>query len=231
MPVRTEGGVHTEQVPALALSPDAAADLLLTPSPTGGLAGDLRYLRHAARGVDRWVAAGRIMPDVYRAEAQWWTRWRLVGGERQRAWAAELAAAMPVVQRSQGASSAVLDDFVSELTDPIARRRLGIAAPPTAPPTRCSGRWLRRPRSTRAPSRVANACSTGARSLTVDEPELVLRLLEPLDEDQTEDAADVPPSALLAARGLPATGRGSAATGSGTPRRPRPAPARCAQAG
>ena len=48
-----------------------------------GVSGDLRYLGHVALGIDAWVRAGRVVPELYRADGQWWTRWRLVGGERQ----------------------------------------------------------------------------------------------------------------------------------------------------
>ncbi|HEY5855026.1 MAG TPA: DEAD/DEAH box helicase [Aldersonia sp.] len=187
VPVRTTTGVRSEQAPALALAPGAAADLLLTPSPTHGLAGDLRYLRHAVRGVDRWVAAGRIVPDVYRAEGQWWTRWRLVGGERQRAWAAELAAAMPAVQRSQGAPSAVLDDLVTELADPIARRRLVDRGAPDRSTHPLVGSLLAQTPLDEGSHAVVRTLERWRSSLTVDEPELVLRLLEPLDEDQSDE--------------------------------------------
>lgn len=170
----------TVQVRAQAFTPAATADVLLGTEWDEGLASDLRYLRHVARGIDRWVRAGRVVPEVYRAEGEWWTRWRLVGGERQRAWLAELAAAMPPVQRNLGPASQLLADFVAELTDPIARELIGsddsgthplVASLLTGDPLDAGTQGL------------AQSLEKWRTSLTVDEPELVLRLLEPDDDD------------------------------------------------
>ncbi|WP_068272147.1 DEAD/DEAH box helicase [Aldersonia kunmingensis] len=184
-----DSGVDTVEVAARALAPSAAAQLLCQRGPRDGQAGDLRYLAHVARGIERWVAAGRVVPEVYRGEGQWWTRWRLLGGERQRAWLAELAAAMPASQRAEGPPSAVLADLVAELTDPVVRLRLADSGAPD---------WSAHPMMnslfTQEPleegnHKIAGILEQWRGTLTADEPELVLRLLEPDDLDEEEDVA------------------------------------------
>ncbi|MCX5043612.1 DEAD/DEAH box helicase [Aldersonia sp. NBC_00410] len=184
-------GVETVELPARALAPHAAAEVLLQRGSRAGQSGDLRYLAHVARGIERWVAAGRVVPEVHRAEGQWWTRWRLLGGERQRAWLAELAVAMPAVQRAQGPASAVLADLVAELTDPVVRLRLAETG---------AQEWSDHPLTqslfTHEPLEVGShavgrTLEQWRTSLTVDEPELVLRLLEPDEVDDDADPAAV----------------------------------------
>lgn len=80
----------TEQVRAHAMVPAAAAVALRQRLPVDAVSGDLRFLAHVAHGVERWVRAGRVVPELRRDDGQWWVRWRLVGGERQRAWLAHL---------------------------------------------------------------------------------------------------------------------------------------------
>ncbi|WP_175420403.1 DEAD/DEAH box helicase [Rhodococcus sp. SGAir0479] len=179
-------GVRPERVPVLALAPPEAADVLLAvPDDAPGIAGDLRYLAHVARGVERWARAGRVVPELYRAEGHWWPRWRLLGGERQRAWLAELAAAMPPVQRYEGTPREVLDDFVAELTDAVVRDLLGDrdAAHPLL------RALLRGEPYDGGNHKMATGLDAWRESLTVDEPELVLRLLEP-EGDEEADLAD-----------------------------------------
>ena len=178
-------GVTTVGMLAQACAPASAADLLLASHSDGGLAGDLRYLRHVARGIDRWVRAGRIVPEVYRAEGEWWPRWRLLGGERQRAWLAELAVAMPSVQRAQGPAAKVLADMVAELTDPIARLALG----PADGSTPLVEALLSGDSLDQGSQRLSNVLDEWRGSLTVEEPELVLRLLEP-DDDELVDSTE-----------------------------------------
>ncbi|MFD1812786.1 DEAD/DEAH box helicase [Rhodococcus gannanensis] len=170
-------------VPALALAPADAASLLLDlPAADPRLPGDLRYLIHVARGIRRWAEAGRVVPELRREDGNWWTRWRLLGGDRQRAWLAELGAAMPGVLRAAGGRQA-LDEFVLALTDPIVRDRLGgrdgdhplLHALLTDTPLEVPER-----------ARVGEAESRLRRwrdSLAVEEPDLVLRLVEPDDLD------------------------------------------------
>ncbi|MGY2061788.1 ATP-dependent helicase, partial [Nocardia gipuzkoensis] len=83
-------GPTDAEVPAHALAPDMAAQVLLQTLPATIVAADLRFLSHVARGIERWVRAGRVVPELTRQDGDWWVRWRLVGGQRQRAWLAEL---------------------------------------------------------------------------------------------------------------------------------------------
>ena len=167
---------------AIGCSPAKAARILLTPSPDVGLSGDLRYLRHVANGIETWVRAGRIVPEVHRAEGQWWARWRLVGGAAQRAWLAELAAAMPAVQLGQASAQDVLADMCQELTSPIAQSIIGapkvehqlVAALITGEPV---------PMATH---QVSTLLSQWRATMTAGEPELVLRLGEPEDDTPAE---------------------------------------------
>ncbi|MCU1644756.1 MAG: Non-specific serine/threonine protein kinase [Nocardia sp.] len=117
-------GPEEVQVRVHALAPEAAASVLLQELPAQAVAGDLRYLAHVVRGVERWVRAGRIVPEVRRDDGEWWVRWRLVGGQRQRAWLAELAVAMPAALQVGGRPAELLDNLTAELTDPIARLHL-----------------------------------------------------------------------------------------------------------
>ncbi len=169
-----------DEVRAIACAPATAADLLLGTSSDEGLAGDLRYWRHVARGIQRWASAGRVVPEVYRAEGEWWIRWRLLGGERQRAWLAELAAAMPPALRTQGPASKVLADFVSELADPIVRDRIGLDHLVTHPFVEALVSGAPTEEGTQ---QLSTLLEQWRLSLTIEEPELVLRLLEPDDED------------------------------------------------
>ncbi|WP_206615776.1 DEAD/DEAH box helicase [Rhodococcus xishaensis] len=179
-------GVRAERVPVLALAPAEAADVLLAvPDDARDVSGDLRYLTHVARGVETWARAGRVVPELCRTEGHWWPRWRLLGGERQRAWLAEMAAAMPPVQRFEGTPREILDDFVGELADAVVRHLLG---------DRDSEHPLLRALLRGEPyddgnHRMATGLDAWRESLTVDEPELVLRLVEPDPETDPDDDA------------------------------------------
>ncbi|OZF48952.1 ATP-dependent helicase [Rhodococcus sp. 14-2470-1b] len=182
----TDGGLPpTASVPAIALVPFNAADLLLRITPHPLIAGDLQYLAHVAHGIERWVRAGRVVPSLVRLEGTWWPRWRLVGGERQRAWASELAAAMPSVQRAGHRPKAILDDMLAELTDPIVRSVLGRPYPEHP---LLSALVLDDP-YVEGTQQASTLLEKWRETLTVDEPSLVLRLLEPTD-DEPEDSAD-----------------------------------------
>ncbi|WP_245717681.1 DEAD/DEAH box helicase [Nocardia jejuensis] len=196
-------GPQETQVRAHALAPEAAAKVLLQELPSGIVAGDLRFLAHVARGVDRWVRAGRIVLEVRRDDGDWWVRWRLVGGQRQRAWLAELAVAMPAALKVAGRAPELLESFVAELADPMTRLRIA-ARLPALPPPIGTGSDERGSLGSRAhplisallesapleegSHRVAAVLEQWRTSLTVDEPELVLRLVEP-DTAEPEGAA------------------------------------------
>ncbi|KAA8879811.1 ATP-dependent helicase [Nocardia colli] len=176
-------GTDTEQVRAHAMAPAAAATALRQRLPAEAVAGDLRFLAHVAHGVERWVRAGRIVPELRREDGQWWVRWRLVGGERQRAWLAELAVAMPAALRVAGRPNTVLDDLVTELTDPIARTLID----PLDADHPLVDALVRDIPLDAGSYRVAETLEHWRATLTGDEPELVLRLLEPDGELGTAD--------------------------------------------
>lgn len=176
-------GPDTEQVRAHAMAPAAAAAALRQRLPAEAVSGDLRFLAHVAQGIERWVRAGRIVPEVHRADGQWWVRWRLVGGERQRAWQAELAVAMPAALQVAGRPNVLLDDLVTELTDPIARALID-PADSTHPLVDALVRDIPLDAGS---YRVAETLEHWRATLTGDEPELVLRLLEPDGELGTAD--------------------------------------------
>lgn len=181
--VDAAGQADTAEVRAHALAPPTAAVVLRSRLPRENISGDLRFLGHVARGVERWVRAGRVVPQVERADGQWWVRWRLVGGQRQRAWLAELAAAMPPALRVAGSPAAVLDDLVTELTDPIAREYLA---------HRTMTHPLLQALVGDTPLdvgsyRLAETLGQWRAGYAADEPELVLRLCEPDGEFGTAD--------------------------------------------
>ncbi|MEK8070900.1 DEAD/DEAH box helicase [Rhodococcoides navarretei] len=174
------------QVPAIALAPHDAVELLLrTPSEHASISGDLRYLAHVARGIERWVRGGRVVPALKLMDGQWWPRWRLVGGERQRAWASELAVAMPSVQRAGERPKRILDDIVEELTDPIVRSVLG--RPDSEHPLLSA--LIRDDPYPDGTQQISTLLENWRGSLTVDEPSLVLRLLEPDDDEVAAESA------------------------------------------
>ncbi len=191
VPMPTPSGPEMLEWAAVALAPPDATEFLLSVSARDPrVAGDLRYLAHVARGVERWARAGRVVPEVHRAEGGWWPRWRLLGGERQRAWLTELAVAMPPVQRHGTTPRAVLDDMVTELTDPVARRVLERRHPDD------SGSDVDHPlidalvrgdQFAEGTAQLSGSLDGWRDSLKVDEPELVLRLLEPEDVDVEGD--------------------------------------------
>ena len=167
-------------LPAVAVAPADAAELLLDmPRRPGGVGGDLRYLAHVARGIERWAQAGRVAPELVRVEKQWWARWRLLGGEKTRAWSAELAAAMSPAQRQLGRPVDLLDDLCRELTDPIVRTLHG-SSTSLHPLVAALAEGSPHPRGTQ---RMADALEEWRASLAGYEPDLVLRLVEPDDVD------------------------------------------------
>lgn len=178
-------GARRERVRAHALAPGAAAAALRQRLPAEVVAGDLRFLAHTALGIERWVRAGAVVPELRRADGQWWARWRPAGTSGQRAWLAELAALLPPALRVAGSPAEVLEDMVTELIDPMVRELLGARACahplvhalgadiPVETGSHQAAEVLRRWRETRSAAA----------------PELVLRLREPEGEFADADTA------------------------------------------
>ncbi|WP_410874477.1 DEAD/DEAH box helicase [Nocardia sp. A7] len=181
--VDAAGESGTAEVRAHALAPPTAAVVLRSRLPRENISGDLRFLAHVARGIERWVRAGRVVPQIERADGQWWVRWRLVGGQRQRAWLAELATAMPPALRVAGPPAAVLDDLCTHLTDPIAREYLAHRAM-THP---LLAALLADTPLDVGSYRLSETLTQWREGYAADEPELVLRLCEPDGEFGTAD--------------------------------------------
>ncbi|WP_280507178.1 DEAD/DEAH box helicase [Nocardia flavorosea] len=182
-----EAGARRETVRAHALAPAAAAAALRQRLPAAAVAGDLRFLAHLAYGLERWIRAGAVVPELRREDGQWWARWRPVGGAGQRAWLAELAALAPPALRVAGEPADVLDDMVTELTDPMVREMLAAEAHPHP---------LAHALSVDVPvesgsHQVAEVLRQWRETRTSGEPELVLRLREPDGEfaDMPVDSA------------------------------------------
>ncbi|MBY6350518.1 DEAD/DEAH box helicase [Rhodococcoides corynebacterioides] len=187
MPAAAGAADRVEAVPAAALAPMEAADLLRrVPLVHPALSGDLRYLAAVTRGLERWARAGRVVPHQVRLENRWWLRWRLLGDEHQRGWRAELLAAMPPVQRAEGDPAAVLDDLIGELTDPVVRHVLG--RPDVRHPLLVA--LVEEEPYDDGSTRSEQALDRWRDSLQGEDAALVLRLVEPDDLDQ--DAEDVP---------------------------------------
>ncbi|NLG56080.1 MAG: DEAD/DEAH box helicase [Rhodococcus sp.] len=193
VPVPVGEGVQTEEHRATAMDPRTAAAFLLSMQPRDArIAGDLHYLVHVVHGIDRWVRAGRIAPELHRTDSQWWPRWQLVGGQRQRGWLAELVVAMPPVLRHHAEASGpsvtartLLEHLLAELTDPLARRAIGF---PTVESPFVAALVAGEPLAV-GNAQLSEGLTAWRESLTVDEPQLVLRLLEP--EDSPDPSANL----------------------------------------
>ncbi|MGL4306560.1 MAG: DEAD/DEAH box helicase [Mycobacteriaceae bacterium] len=184
------GGLDEWEVPALGPAFADSVQLLLGVNPQDGrmLCGDLRYLAQVAQGIKQWVYAGRIVPQVYRAQGQWWVRWELVGGARIRAWSAELTAAMPPILRLANSNDAqgLFDDIVRELTDPICRLLLGGCV---TPQSSLFVAWANDEPWDGGSQELATGLGQWRDSLSSENPALVLKLIEP--ESDLNDEREV----------------------------------------
>ncbi|MEU4313339.1 DEAD/DEAH box helicase [Nocardia sp. NPDC024068] len=182
-----EAGSRRETVRAHALAPAAAAAALRQRLPAEAVAGDLRFLGHIAQGLERWVRAGMVVPSLRRDDGEWWARWQLAGGSGQRAWLAELAALLPPALRVAGEPGEVLDDLVTELTDPLVRELL---APHPHPHPLIHALATDVPVETGS-HQVAEVLRQWRETRSGEDTEMVLRLCEPDAEAAESDGGSV----------------------------------------
>jgi SNF2 family DNA or RNA helicase len=149
----TRGNLHRWQVPALAVSPDAALNILATIDDGGGTVAygsDVRYLAVVAGFACDLAARGRVLPGIAVESDGVAARWRpvLIGPDaaRQRS----MAEAMPPICRAYEAaaggrpsSSVIVDGMLLGIGDSVVRHRLEqpLARLPTGA-TSLSDRWL-----------------------------------------------------------------------------------------
>ena len=187
------------RVPATALAPPAAADLLhevahlrSTSEEGWELSPELVFLGDVASGVARWVYSGRVVPSVRGIDDEYWARWVLVDDGPVRTWRTQLAAALPpvlraeVVQGSSPTAAQVLDDLLDELTDAVVGATLRLGEPGVR-----SFHPLVRSLETGDPleafgvsgTRLRAGLAEWASSSTLGVPEVLFRLLEPAEGD------------------------------------------------
>ena len=117
------------RVPALALDPAAALDLLGAVGRLGELVvpgASLPYLAALARFADGLATRGRVLPVLVAEDGKYAARWRPVFGGEDARRARDLAAAMPASCRAAGAEppGLLLADALDRLADVAARTRL-----------------------------------------------------------------------------------------------------------
>ena len=117
------------RVPALALDPAAALDLLGAVGGLGELVvlgGSLPYLAALARFAGGLATRGRVLPVLVAEDGKYTARWRPVFGGEDARRARDLAAAMPASCRAAGAEppGLLLADALDRLADAAARTRL-----------------------------------------------------------------------------------------------------------
>ena len=97
-------------------------------------------------------------------------------------WLAEFAAYMPPVQRNVGDPAVILNDMAGELTDPLVRRIVG--RPDVSHPLLLS--LIDGEPYEEGTARSAALLEKWRSTFTIDEPDLVLRLVEPEDLPHSE---------------------------------------------
>ncbi|HEX6337749.1 MAG TPA: DEAD/DEAH box helicase, partial [Jiangellaceae bacterium] len=149
----TRGHLHRWQVPALAVSPDAALAVLAAIDDDDGkvtYGSDVRYLAVVAGFACELVRRGRVLPSVVTEPDGSAARWRpvLIGPDAARR--RSLAEAMPPICRAfeaasagRRASSGIVDEMLLGIADSVVRHRI---EPPLTQPRRRSttlaDRWL-----------------------------------------------------------------------------------------
>jgi len=139
-------GLRPWTVPALALEPDAALDLLLAPAGEAHSA-SLRFLGEAAKLALDLVARGRVLPALESDGARFAARWRVAPEPEDVRRFRLLAAAMPPVCRAEAPGTrppaAVVEEVVGEVADAAARRGAFALPPPSVGGTPAAEAWVR----------------------------------------------------------------------------------------
>ncbi|MEO6880129.1 MAG: SNF2 helicase-associated domain-containing protein, partial [Mycobacteriaceae bacterium] len=204
-------GLTPFHVPALALAPPDAADLLHeiahahTLTAHGwALSPELVFLGDVAAGVARWVYSGRVVPSLRALDDEHWARWVLVDDGPVRAWRARIGAALPPALRGEVVDGVartpdqVVDDLLDELTDAVVRGTLRLSQAQARGTFHPLIRSLEGAEPLEAfgasTYRLRTGLSEWASSSSLDAPEVLFRLLEPADDDPVaEPRPDAPP--------------------------------------
>ena len=134
-------------VPALALEPDAALDVLLAPAGEAAPSASLRFLAEAAKLALELVARGRVLPALEPGGAGYVARWRAAPEPEDVHRLRLLAAAMPAVCRAEAPgtrpAAQVLDELVGAIADAAARQGAFKLPPPSVGGTPAAEAWVR----------------------------------------------------------------------------------------
>jgi non-specific serine/threonine protein kinase len=134
-------------VPALALGPDAALDLLLALAGDPAISASLRFLAEAAKLSLDLVARGRVLPALEPDGARYAARWRVSPEPEDVHRLRLLATAMPPVCRAEAPGSrpaaALVDELVGGMADAAARRGAFALPPPSVGGTPAAEAWVR----------------------------------------------------------------------------------------
>jgi non-specific serine/threonine protein kinase len=134
-------------VPALALEPDAALDLLLAPAGDAVVSASLGFLAEAAKLALELVARGRVLPALEPDGSRYTARWRVSPEPEDVRRLRLLAAAMPPVCRAEAPGTrpagALVDDLVGAVADAAARRGAFGLPPPSVGGTPAAEAWVR----------------------------------------------------------------------------------------
>lgn len=193
------------QVPASALAPPEAADLLLEidylhASEDGAwtLGAELRFLAEVASGVARWVYSGRVVPVLRAGDGGWSASWVLVDDGPIRAWRTQLVAALPPVLRAQvidgrtPTASEVVVDLLDALCDAVVRATLSLGAPFAARTTHPLVQALETGEPLAGADELSAVLQVWGASSGLDAPEVVFRLVEPPDDADLDSAVTGP---------------------------------------
>jgi len=135
------------RVPALALEPDPALDLLLALAGDPAATASLRFLAATAKLALELVARGRVVPALEPDGAAYMARWRVSPEPEDTRRLRLLAAAMPAVVRAEApgtrAAGALVEELVGAFADAAARQGAFKLPPPSVGGTPAAEAWVR----------------------------------------------------------------------------------------